>query len=71
MKCGIACDNVALDGIEEAFAHCLASCSCLETRARVKRTVVDGVSRFVALVDANGEPPADDSDAEVMDIGQT
>jgi hypothetical protein len=35
----------------------------------VKRVTVDGVHRFVALVDANDQPPADDSDADVMDVG--
>jgi hypothetical protein len=37
----------------------------------VKRVVVDGVHRFVALADLNALPPADDSDGVVMDIGQT
>jgi hypothetical protein len=54
-----------------AFGETLAHLHCLETRARVKRVVEGGVHRFVALVDANAQPPADDSDAEVMDIGQT
>jgi glyoxylase-like metal-dependent hydrolase (beta-lactamase superfamily II) len=54
-----------------AFGETLAHLHCLETRARVKRVAVEGVHRFVALVDANAEPPADDSDAEVMDIGPT
>ena len=54
-----------------AFGEALAHLHCLETRARVKRTVVDGVHRFVALVDPLAQPPADDSDAEVMDIGPT
>ena len=51
-----------------AFGETLAHLHCLETRARVKRTVVDGVHRFVALVET-GEPPADDSDTDVMDVG--
>ena len=51
-----------------AFGETLAHLHCLETRARVKRVVVDGVHRFVALVDA-AQPPADDSDSDVMDIG--
>ena len=51
-----------------AFGETLAHLHCLETRARVKRTVVDGVYRFVALVDS-AQPPADDSDSDVMDIG--
>jgi hypothetical protein len=34
----------------------------------VKRTVVDGVHRFVALLDT-GTSPADDSEAEMMDTG--
>ena len=54
-----------------AFGETLAHLHCLETRARVKRTVVDGVHRFVALVDPLAQPPADDSDADVMDIGPT
>jgi len=54
-----------------AFGETLAHLHCLETRARAKRAVVDGVHRFVALVDPLAQPPADDSDAEVMDIGQT
>ena len=54
-----------------AFGETLAHLHCLETRARVKRVVVDGVHRFVALVDANSQPPADDSDTEVMDTGPT
>ena len=37
--------------------------------ARVKRFTVNGVHRFVALVDANAQPPLDDSDADVMDVG--
>jgi glyoxylase-like metal-dependent hydrolase (beta-lactamase superfamily II) len=52
-----------------AFAETLAHLHCLETRARVKRVVVDGVNRFVALVDPHAEPPADDSDTDVMDVG--
>jgi glyoxylase-like metal-dependent hydrolase (beta-lactamase superfamily II) len=52
-----------------AFGETLAHLHCLETRARVKRVVVDGVSRFVALVDPHVQPPADDSDADVMDVG--
>ncbi len=52
-----------------AFGETLAHLHCLETRARVKRVVEGGVHRFVALVDANAEPPADDSDADVMDVG--
>ena len=51
-----------------AFGETLAHLHCLETRARVKRVVVDGVHRFVALVDPD-EPPADDSDTVVMDVG--
>ena len=54
-----------------AFGETLAHLHCLETRARVKRVAVDGVHRFVALVDANALPPVDDSDSDVMDIGQT
>jgi hypothetical protein len=54
-----------------AFAETLAHLHCLETRARVKRIVVDGVHRFVALVDPDVEPPADDSDTVVMDVGAT
>src|SRR5476649_1201703 len=53
-----------------AFGETLAHLHCLETRARVKRVVVDGVHRFVALVDPYGQPPADDSD-DMMDVGQT
>ena len=34
-----------------------------------QRIVVDGVHRFVSLADPNAEPPADDSDSDVMDIG--
>jgi hypothetical protein len=52
-----------------AFGETLAHLHCLETRARVKRVVVDGVHRFVALVDANSQPPADDSESEMMDTG--
>ena len=52
-----------------AFGETLAHLHCLETRARVKRVVVDGVSRFVALVDPHVQPPADDSDTDVMDVG--
>ena len=52
-----------------AFGETLAHLHCLETRARVKRAVVDGVYRFVAVVDPNAEPPADDSDTDVMDVG--
>ena len=52
-----------------AFGETLAHLHCLETRARVKRTVVDGVHRFVALVDPLTQPPADDSDTDVMDTG--
>ncbi|HYX03267.1 MAG TPA: hypothetical protein VE963_14355, partial [Reyranella sp.] len=52
-----------------AFGETLAHLHCLETRARVKRVIVDGVHRFVALVDPNALPPADDSDADVMDVG--
>jgi hypothetical protein len=52
-----------------AFGETLAHLHCLETRARVKRVVIDGVSRFVALVDPHAQPPADDSDADVMDVG--
>ena len=54
-----------------AFGETLAHLHCLETRARVKRTVVEGVHRFVALVDADSQPPADDSDTDVMDTGPT
>ena len=54
-----------------AFGETLAHLHCLETRARVKRVMVDGVHRFVALADLNTLPPADDSDGVVMDIGQT
>ncbi len=54
-----------------AFAETLAHLHCLETRARVKREMVGGVHRFVSLADPGMEPPADDSDAVVMDIGQT
>ena len=43
-----------------AFGETLAHLHCLETRARVKRTVVDGVHRFVALVDPLAQPPADE-----------
>ena len=42
-----------------------------EIGTRVKRTVVGGVHRFVALVDADSQPPADDSDTDVMDTGPT
>jgi len=52
-----------------AFGETLAHLHCLETRARVKRFTVNGVHRFVALVDANAQPPLDDSDADVMDVG--
>jgi glyoxylase-like metal-dependent hydrolase (beta-lactamase superfamily II) len=53
-----------------AFGETLAHLHCLETRARVKRVVgPDGVHRFVALVDANHQPPTDDSDTDVMDTG--
>jgi glyoxylase-like metal-dependent hydrolase (beta-lactamase superfamily II) len=52
-----------------AFGETLAHLHCLETRARVKRVVVDGVYRFVAVVDPLAQPPADDSDADVMDVG--
>ena len=52
-----------------AFGETLAHLHCLETRARVKREVVDGVYRFVALVDPHAQPPADDSDTDVMDVG--
>jgi hypothetical protein len=31
--------------------------------------VVQGVHRFVALVDPSAEPPVDDSDTDVMDVG--
>jgi hypothetical protein len=51
-----------------AFGETLAHLHCLETRARVKRTVVDGVHRFVALLDT-GTSPSDDSEAEMMDTG--
>ena len=54
-----------------AFGETLAHLHCLETRARVKRIEVDGVHRFVALADLNAQPPADDTDDVVMDIGQT
>ena len=52
-----------------AFGETLAHLHCLESRARVKRVVVDGVHRFVALVDPANEPPADDPSPEVMDVG--
>ena len=52
-----------------AFGETLAHLHCLETRARVKRVVADGVHRFVALVDPHAQPPADDSDTDVMDVG--
>ena len=52
-----------------AFGETLAHLHCLETRTRAKRVVVDGVHRFVALVDPHAQPPADDSDADVMDVG--
>jgi len=51
-----------------AFGETLAHLHCLETRARVKRTVVDGVHRFVALLDTSTSP-SDDSEAEMMDTG--
>jgi hypothetical protein len=35
----------------------------------VKRVVADGVHCFVALVDPHAQPPADDSDTDVMDVG--
>jgi len=53
-----------------AFGETLAHLHCLETRARVKRVVVDGIHRFVALSDVHGLPPADDS-SDMMDIGPT
>jgi hypothetical protein len=52
-----------------AFGETLAHLHCLETRARVKRTNVDGVHRFVTLMDAGDLPPADDTDTDVMDVG--
>ena len=52
-----------------AFGETLAHLHCLETRARVKRVVTDGVHHFVALVDSHGQSPADDTDTEVMDAG--
>jgi len=54
-----------------AFGETLAHLHCLETRKRAKRVVVDGVHRFVAQVDPYAEPPRDDSDSDVMDIGPT
>jgi len=51
-----------------AFGETLAHLHCLETRARVKRIVVDGVHRFVALLDT-GTSPSDDSETEMMDTG--
>src|SRR5262249_26330062 len=54
-----------------AFGETLAHLHCLETRGRVKRNVEGGVHRFVALVDPLAQPPADDSDSDVMDIGPT
>jgi hypothetical protein len=36
----------------------------------VKRVVVDEVHRFVALADLHAQPPTDDTDGVVMDIGQ-
>jgi hypothetical protein len=54
-----------------AFGETLAHLHCLETRARAKREVVDGVYRFIAFVDPHAQPPVDDSDSDVMDIGPT
>jgi len=51
-----------------AFGETLAHLHCLETRARVKRIVVDGVHRFVALLDTSTSP-SDDSETEMMDTG--
>ena len=51
-----------------AFGETLAHLHCLETRARVRRVVVAGVHRFVALIDADTSP-SDDSEAEMMDTG--
>jgi glyoxylase-like metal-dependent hydrolase (beta-lactamase superfamily II) len=51
-----------------AFGETLAHLHCLEARARVKRIVVDGVHRFVALLDTSSSP-SDDSEAEMMDTG--
>ena len=62
------CNQLDNNQVVFAFGETLAHLHCLETRARVKRTVVDGVHRFVALVDS-AQPPADDSDSDVMDIG--
>ena len=50
------------DGISKAL-------DILTGRARVKRTVVEGVHRFVALVNPANDPPADDPSPEVMDVG--
>ncbi|MBM3645486.1 MAG: MBL fold metallo-hydrolase [Alphaproteobacteria bacterium] len=51
-----------------AFSETLAHLHCLETRARARRTIVDGVHRFVALVDpALGAGP--DDAIEMMDTG--
>ena len=52
-----------------AFGETLAHMHCLETRARVTRIVVDGVHRFVALLDPANQSPMDDSDTDVMDTG--
>lgn len=54
-----------------AFGETLAHLHCLETRTLVKRQVVDGLHSFVALVDPHAQPPLDDSDSDVMDIGPT
>jgi hypothetical protein len=54
-----------------AFGETLAHLHCLETRARARRVVVDGVHRFVALLDASTPSPADDTDTELMDVGTT
>ncbi len=52
-----------------AFGETLAHLHCLETRARAKRIVVDGVHRFVALVDTGAQSPNDDSETDMMDTG--
>jgi glyoxylase-like metal-dependent hydrolase (beta-lactamase superfamily II) len=52
-----------------AFGETLAHLHCLETRARARRVIVDGVHRFVAELDGATPSPADDSDTELMDVG--
>jgi glyoxylase-like metal-dependent hydrolase (beta-lactamase superfamily II) len=54
-----------------AFGETLAHLHCLETRARARRVIVDGVHRFVAILDASTPSPADDTDTELMDVGTT